>query len=75
MIRLDPNYARAYAALAMVYARSAARGYTYALGIPARRYAKARQYLREAEKRPTALSHQAAGYPRHPGQLARQGFG
>ena len=32
-IRLDPSYARAYAALAMVYARSAARGYAYALGI------------------------------------------
>ena len=61
-IRLDPSYARAYAALAMVYARSAARGYAYALGISGPKHAKARHYLTEAEKRPTALSHQAAGY-------------
>jgi len=62
-VRLDPGYARAYAALAMVYARSAARDYAYALGISGPdANVKARQYLREAEKRPTALSHQAAGY-------------
>ena len=62
-IRLDPSYARAYAALAMVYARSAARGYAYALGTSRPdAMVKARQYLREAEKRPTALSHQAAGF-------------
>ena len=62
-IRLDPSYARAYAALAIVYARSAARGYIYALGISEPDATiKARHYLREAEKRPTALSHQAAGH-------------
>ena len=62
-ISLDPSYARAYAALAIVYVRSAARGYTYALGIsdPVA-IRKARHYLEEAEKRPSALSHQAAGH-------------
>jgi len=62
-IQLDPGYARAHAALAMVYARSAARGYAYALGTSRpEAMRKARHYLTEAEKRPTALSHQAAGY-------------
>ena len=61
-VRLDPNYTRAYAALAMVYARSAARRYTYALGISdSAAILKARSYLKEAEKSPTALSYQAAG--------------
>jgi len=47
----------------MVYARSAGRGYVYALGISrSDAKVKARLYLTEAEKRPTALSHQAAGY-------------
>lgn len=64
-IRLDPSYARAHAALAMVYARSAARGYVYALGISKPEATlRAGQYLKEADKRPTALSHQAAGYLR-----------
>jgi adenylate cyclase len=62
-IRLDPSYARAYAALAMVYARGAARGYAHVLGTSTpEAMVKAKQYLMEAEKRPTALSHQAAGY-------------
>jgi adenylate cyclase len=60
--RLDPSYTRAYAALAMVYARSAARGYIYALGISeSEAILRARHHLKAAEKRPTALSHQAAG--------------
>jgi TolB-like protein/class 3 adenylate cyclase/Flp pilus assembly protein TadD len=61
-VRLDPSYTRAHAALAMVYARSAARGYVYALGISkSEAILRARRYLKAAEKRPTALYYQAAG--------------
>ena len=74
-IRLDPTYARAYAALAIVYARSAARGYAYALGISRRRVGKARHYLGEAQKHPSALSRQAAGHLLFPGRArTRPGF-
>jgi TolB-like protein/Flp pilus assembly protein TadD len=61
--RLDPAYGRAYAALAMVYLRSSSRNPIGGLGISAPEgRAKAHEYLREAQKHPTALAHQVAGY-------------
>ena len=62
-IKLDPNYGRAYAALAMVYVRSYSRSYAYALGISnLQAYRKAKAYLAKAREHPTAVSHQVAGY-------------
>jgi adenylate cyclase len=61
-IELDPNYGRAYAALALVYAQTVNALWSYGLGIPvSESLARARHYLLEAQKRPTALAHQAAG--------------
>jgi tetratricopeptide (TPR) repeat protein len=62
-VRLDPNYSRASAALAMVHIRIFDRLWGNSLGIPnIEALAKAKRYLVEAQKRPNALSHQAAGY-------------
>ena len=61
-IKLDPNYARAYAALAMVYFRSYDQGWTASLGRSASEaYEIAKKHLLEAENRPTSTSHQLAG--------------
>ena len=61
-IKLDPNYGRAYAALALVYAQTYAFRWSYGLQIPGgEALARARQYLLEAQKRPTALTHHVAG--------------
>lgn len=62
-VRLDPNYYRAYAALAMVYVRSCMRLWTTDLGISeSEALVRAKRYLREAQKQPTALARQASGY-------------
>jgi adenylate cyclase len=62
-IRLDPNYARAYAALALVFIRSYGRGWADSLGLTGRQARiKAMQNVEKAKKRPNALAHQAAGY-------------
>ena len=62
-IKLDPNYGRAHAAIAMIYVISYGNGWTSSLGISApEALARARQYLDEAKKHPTALAHQVAGY-------------
>jgi TolB-like protein/Tfp pilus assembly protein PilF len=61
-IKLDPTYGRAHAAIAMVYATSFAAGWTSSLGIGAHEALhRARQYLEEAKKHPTAMAHQVAG--------------
>ncbi|HXV25538.1 MAG TPA: tetratricopeptide repeat protein [Alphaproteobacteria bacterium] len=60
--RLDPNYGRAYAALAMVYIGAYYARWNDRLGITRQdARIRARRYLQEAQKRPTALAHQAAG--------------
>ena len=61
-IELDPDYGRAYAAAAMVYARAYLWRWNHELGI-SRSEARARagQYLRKAQKYKTALAHQVAG--------------
>jgi adenylate cyclase len=62
-IRLDPNYSRAYAALALVYIRSYGWGWAGSLGLTGREArVRATQNVEKALKRPTALAHQAAGY-------------
>ena len=62
-IALDPEYSRAYAALAMVYVRSYARGWAKELGLAGREARRrALQYIDKARKRPNALAYQAAGY-------------
>jgi adenylate cyclase len=61
-IKLDPNYARAHAVLAMVYFRSYDQGWTASLGRSASEaYEIAKKHLLEAENRPTSTSHQLAG--------------
>lgn len=61
--RLDPEYSRAYAALAMVYVRSYARGWAGQLGLVGREARrKALQNIDKARKRPSSLAYQAAGY-------------
>ncbi len=61
-IALDPSYARAHAALAMVYFRSYDQGWTGSLGMMAdAAFRKARDYLNLAKARPTSTSHQVAG--------------
>lgn len=60
-IALDPAYGRAYAAAAMVYARIYLWRWHYQLGITRfEARAKARQFLRMAQKHKTALAYQAA---------------
>jgi TolB-like protein/Tfp pilus assembly protein PilF len=59
--RLDPDYGRAYAALAMVYILGYDTQWTASLGVSemeARRRAK--RYLEDARRHPTVLSHQVA---------------
>jgi adenylate cyclase len=61
-IKLDPNYGRAYAALAMVYLLSNNRQWWSIIGMtPAETYEKAMRYLQEAMKRPTSTAYQAYG--------------
>src|SRR5262249_20703100 len=61
-IKQDPNYGRAYAALAMIYIRSSDRLWTDSLGMTgAEAYERGQQYLAKAKTLPTALSHQVAG--------------
>jgi TolB-like protein len=49
-VRLDPNYGRAYAALAMIYVRSFERRWTAELGMTgAEAYDRGQQYLAEAK--------------------------
>jgi TolB-like protein/class 3 adenylate cyclase len=62
-IRLDADYGRAYGTLAMLYLRSYARDYAPRLGlVRSEVFDRAKQYMLEAQKRPTSVSHQAAGY-------------
>ncbi|MGH6892934.1 MAG: adenylate/guanylate cyclase domain-containing protein [Dongiaceae bacterium] len=62
-IDLDPNYGRAYAALALLYLRIRDRDYGPALGIPQTlAWDKAKSYLEQAKRRPTSGSHLVAGY-------------
>ena len=61
-VKLDSEYGQAYAALSWIYVLSYQRRWFDVLQISdveARRRAK--KYLAEAQKRPTALSHQVAG--------------
>ena len=59
-IRLDPEYGRAYAALAMVYILANDWNWLGSLGISSLdAWSRAQHYLAEAEKRPTSTSFQA----------------
>jgi TolB-like protein/class 3 adenylate cyclase/Tfp pilus assembly protein PilF len=61
-IKLDPNYGRAYAALAMVYFSTYDRWWHESLGITyGEAQRRAQQYLAEAKTSPTSTSHQVAG--------------
>jgi TolB-like protein/class 3 adenylate cyclase/Flp pilus assembly protein TadD len=61
-IALDPSYARAQAALAMVYFRAYDQGWAGSLGMTAHAaFDKAREYLELANAHPTSTSHQVAG--------------
>jgi len=61
-IELDPDYGRAYAAAAMVYARAYVWRWNDELGISrSEARARASQYLRKAQKYKTALAYQVAG--------------
>jgi TolB-like protein/class 3 adenylate cyclase/Flp pilus assembly protein TadD len=61
-LALDPAYARAQAALAMVYFRAYDQGWTTSLGMTAdAAFRKAREYLNLANAHPTTTSHQVAG--------------
>jgi TolB-like protein len=60
-VELDPNYSRAYAALAAIYWNSARYGWYLKLGIVfSEALDKAKQYLQEAMKDPTTLAHLVA---------------
>ena len=60
-VRLDPDYGRAYAALAAVYWNSVTNRWTRSLGLTRPQATEqARRHLREAMKNPTALAHQVA---------------
>ena len=57
-VKLDPNYSRAYAALAASYWRCASLNWSSSLGLTSlETFEKARQYLQEAMKEPTPLAH------------------
>jgi len=61
-IRLDRNYARAHAALAMVYFLAYDQGWAGTLNITAdAAFRKSRDYLKLANAHPTSTSHQVAG--------------
>jgi len=60
-IALDPDYGRAYAAVAMVYARIYVWRWHHRLGISrSEARSRARRYLEKAQKYKTALAHQVA---------------
>jgi tetratricopeptide (TPR) repeat protein len=60
-VKEDPNYSRAYAALAGVYSKSARYRWYLRLGMVfSEAREKARQYLQEAMKDPTSLAHNIA---------------
>jgi TolB-like protein/class 3 adenylate cyclase len=60
-IRLDPEYGRAYAALALVYLQSQDYYWTASLGLSqSEAFERAAQYLAEAQKHPTSTSHYVA---------------
>jgi len=61
-VELDPNYSRAYAALAAVYWRAVSRqGWPSSLGLSYyEAWEKAKQYLQEAMRDPTPLAHLVA---------------
>ena len=60
-IALDPTYARAHAALAMVYFRAYDQNWTGSIGMSEdAAFRKARDYLDLAKVRPTSTSHQVA---------------
>ena len=62
-ITLDPNYGRAYAALALVYFRGSAWHWSESLGMSVEQAADtARLYLREAKSRPSSLANVAAAH-------------
>src|SRR5262249_31282705 len=62
-VALDQNYGRAYAALAMIYTRSATRHWTRLLGVSASEaVSRARNYLALTNEHPTTLSRQVAGW-------------
>jgi TolB-like protein len=61
-VEFDPNYSRAYAALAAVYWRAVSRqGWPSSLGLSySEAWEKAKQYLQEAMEDPTVLAHLVA---------------
>lgn len=61
-IRLDPDYGRAHAALALAYFNSYQREWNDSLGISGNEaYERASRILGEAEKHPTSTARQVAG--------------
>ncbi len=61
-IGLDPDYSRAYAALAMTYLLVYDRNWWGSLGMsPIEVYNRAQEYWAEAEKHPTSTYYQASG--------------
>jgi TolB-like protein/class 3 adenylate cyclase/Tfp pilus assembly protein PilF len=57
-IRLDPEYGRAYAALALVYVQSDDLYWTSSLGVSqGEAYRRAERYLEKAKKHPSSTSH------------------
>jgi adenylate cyclase len=61
-IKLDPEYGQAYAALALIYVVSYQRRWFDTLQISdVETRIRAKHYLEEAQRLPTALSHQVAG--------------
>jgi TolB-like protein/class 3 adenylate cyclase len=62
-ITLDPAYERPRAVIAMIYIVSYNYGWTAVLGVPAQEaLRRARQYVGETKKHPTAMAHQVAGF-------------
>ncbi len=60
-IKLDPNYSRAYAALAMLHIRVYDWEEAGSAAINWNSYDEAVEYLRKAKQHPTSTAHQAAG--------------
>jgi len=57
-VKIDPNYSRAYAALAASYWRCSSLDWSSSLGLTSvETLGKAKQYLQEAMKEPTPLAH------------------
>ena len=60
-VRLDPDYGRAYAALASIYGNAREKGWQTRLGLtPDDTLEKALEYLERAKAHPTPLGHQVA---------------